>query len=280
MAFDYQSVPRGVRGIIIASVAVWIMQLIPGLGPLITQWFALIPMQTFGHLQIWRLATYPFVHDPSGPFHLLFNMLTLWMFGTEIEEMWGTRRFVRFYFFAGAASGLLSLLTVISPMTWLTPVIGASGAILALLTVYALMFPNRQILLFFLVPVNVLIAVAIFGAVSLFGSMQGWGNVSHLTHLGGILFGVLYMKAAPFLKFSLENVKTKELARRSSAEARKKADEKNHFENTIDQILKKISENGIESLTKEEKQILEQASRRKKDNGDSGNVLPFRPQKK
>ncbi len=274
MAFNYQSVPRGVRGIIVASVAVWILQLVPGLGPLLTQWFSLIPEQTFGHLQIWRLATYPFLHDPAGPFHLLFNMLTLWMFGTEIEELWGTGRFVRFYLTAGICSGLLSLLTVISPFAWMTPVIGASGAVIALLTVYAFMFPQRQILLFFLVPVNVLVAVAIFSAVSLFGSMQGWGNISHLTHLGGILVGVFYAKGFPFFASFLKNAKITTQTLRSKTAARQETLQKENYDNRVDRILKKISDRGIESLTKEEKETLEEASKRKR--GSAGKILPFK----
>jgi membrane associated rhomboid family serine protease len=273
MALSLQSVPKGIRTLIIITVAVWIAQLLPFIGGAVTQWCSLVPCQAFGQGQLWRCVTYLFCHDPSGPFHIIFNMLTLWMFGVELEEMWGTRKFVLFYLISGAGCSAFSLITVFSPFMWMTPVIGASGAVLALLTVYALYFPRRQILLFFLVPVNVIVAVAIFGFISLYGSMRSLGNVSHLTHLGGIVIGVLYVKAFPTLTSFLENARARAAGARLRADERKKNAERNYYENVVDPILKKISDHGIESLTKEEKKALEDASKRKR--GDD-KILPFR----
>jgi membrane associated rhomboid family serine protease len=276
MAFDYRSVPSGIRNLIIITIAVWIAQQLPWIRDIVNGWCALLPDQAFGHGQIWRCVTYLFLHDPHSPFHILFNMLTLWMFGVELEEMWGTRKFVLFYLISGVGSSLFSLLTFVSPFMWMTPVIGASGAVIALLTVYALYFPRRQILLFFLVPVNVIVAVAIFGVISLYGSMQGLGNVSHLTHLGGIVIGVLYVKAFPFLTTFLETAKDRAETMRYNAAVRRENAEKDYFGNVIDPILKKISEHGIDSLTKDEKQILEQSSKRKKSTDGSDKILPFK----
>jgi membrane associated rhomboid family serine protease len=277
MAFSFQSAPKGIRTLIVITVAVWIAQLLPLIGSSISGWCSLVPDQAFGHGQLWRLVTYLFCHDPQGPFHILFNMLTLWMFGVELEEMWGTRRFVLFYLASGVGSGLFSLITFISPAMWFTPVIGASGAIMALLTVYALYFPRRQILLFFLVPVNVIVAVAIFGIISLYGSMQAWGNVSHLTHLGGIVIGVLYVKGFPLLTGFIENAKANVASVRRRADEQKKNADRDYFGNVIDPILKKISEHGMDSLTKEEKQALEEASKRTKKNDDGRDkLLPFK----
>ena len=269
--------PRGIRALVVATVAVWVVQIVPGAGSALSGWFDLVPYKTFGHLQIWRLVTYLFLHDPSGPFHLLFNMLTLWMFGAELEEQWGTRRFVVFYLAAGAGSGLLSLLTVFSPVMWFTPVIGASGAVLALLTVYALYFPRRQMLLFFLFPVNVIAAVIIFGAISLMGAMRSWGNVSHLTHLGGIAAGFLYVKGFPMINNFLENAKASAETARRNAEQRRKNADCELYESVIDPILKKISEKGMESLSPEERLALEEPSKRKRKGSDnSGKILPFK----
>ena len=269
--------PKGIRALIVATVAVWVVQIMPGIGAAVFGWFALMPNETFGHFQVWRLVTYLFLHDPSGPMHLLFNMLTLWMFGAELEELWGTRRFVVFYLATGAASGLLSLLTVFIPAMWQTPVIGASGAVLALLTVYALYFPRRQILLFFLFPVNVIAAVVIFGAISLWGAMQMRGNVSHLTHLGGIAAGFLYVKGFPIINNFLENAKVRAETARRQAEQRAKTADKDYFEYVIDPILKKISEKGMESLTPEEKRTLEDVSKRRNKNpADPDKIIPFK----
>jgi len=278
MAFDYRSVPSGIRTLIIITIAVWIANLLPWIGDTISTWCSLVPAQAFGHGQIWRCVTYLFLHDPHSPFHILFNMLTLWMFGVELEEMWGTKKFVLFYLASGAGCALFSLITIVSPLMWITPVIGASGAVIALLTVYALYFPRRQILLFFLVPVNVIVAVAIFGVISLYGSMRGMGNVSHLTHLGGIVIGVLYVKGFPFFTSILENAKDRAESIRESAARRKEEEERDYYGSVVDPILKKISEHGMESLTKEERQALAEASKRKKNlrPGGDDRILPFK----
>jgi membrane associated rhomboid family serine protease len=268
---------KGIRGLVVATVAVWILQLIPGVGALVSGLCELVPYKTFGQLQVWRLLTYAFLHDTSTPFHILFNLFTLWMFGAEIEELWGTRRFVVFYLCAAVGSGLFSLVTALSPLLWFTPVIGASGAVLALLTVYALYFPRRQLLLFFLFPVNVVVAVAIFGAISLFGAARSWGNVSHLTHLGGIAVGLAYVKLFPAITDLLERAKSRAAEAQERAEQRKKNAERNYFESVVDPILKKISRSGMDSLTAEEKKTLEEASKRKKDDeGEQGRIIPFR----
>jgi len=276
MEYAAPSFPKGLRILIAVTVAVWVLQLLPGIGAALTSWFELAPYKTFGQFQVWRLGTYLFLHDPSGPMHLLFNMLTLWMFGAELEELWGTRRFVAFYFLAGAAAGLASLLTVFSPVMWGTPVIGASGAVLALLTVYALYFPRRKILLFFLFPVNVIVAVIIFGAISLFGAMQSVGNISHLTHLGGTAAGFLYVKGLPTINNFLEAAKARVETAKRNAERRQKNADREFYENVIDPILKKISEHGMDSLTQEEKRALEEPSKRKSGGKNGSNkIMPF-----
>lgn len=278
MDYGFPPFTKGIRGLVIASTAAWILQLLPGIGAIVTGLGALVPNSAFGHLQVWRLVSYAFLHDTAGPFHILFNMFTLWMFGAELEEQWGTRRFVVFYLCAAAGSGLFSLVTAFSPLLWFTPVIGASGAVLALLTVYALYFPRRQMLLFFLFPVNVLVAVAIFGAISLLGAAHSWGNVSHLTHLGGIAVGFLYVKLFPIVNDYLRHAKSRADETRQRAEQRKKSADREYFEDVVDPILKKISASGMESLTEEEKKTLEEASRRKKDgDGGQGRIIPFRP---
>ena len=270
---------KGLRAILIATIAVWVCQLLPGIGGSVSALCDLVPYKTFSQGQVWRLFTYLFLHDPAGPFHILFNMLTLWMFGVELEQQWGTRRFVYFYCIAGVCSGLFSIFTIASPAMWFTPVIGASGAVLALLTVYALYFPDRKILLFFLFPVNVLVAVAIFGFISLMGSMQSAGNVSHLTHLGGIAVGFFYVKGLPWVRDRLSAARARaEAAGRRSEQRRRDRDER-YFERVVDPILKKISASGMESLTEEEKLALQDASKRKKkEAGGPGNILPFKRQ--
>lgn len=249
----FNRIPKGIKYFLIISIAVHIMQHIPGLGQLLSNNASLIPVLVFRNGQIWRLITYIFLH--GDPMHLLFNMLALWMFGVEIEERWGTKRFVVFYFISGVGAGLLSF------FMWEASIIGASGAILALLTVYAYYYPNRKILMFFIFPVKVWIAVVIIGAISILMAGSG-SNVAHLTHLGGIVVAIIY------LRYYNQAISWNTHRRAVGAEKtmRKRAHNKismdRHYEEVIDPILKKISEKGMGSLTKEEKKILAQASKK------------------
>jgi membrane associated rhomboid family serine protease len=145
------------------------------------------------HGQVWRLVTYMFVH--AGVFHILFNMLSLWMFGVELERMWGTRFFLKFYFITGIAAALTTILVSLIPVPmfeqlYYSRTVGASGAVVAVLLAYAMYFPNRPILLYFIFPIPAKYFVAIMGAISL---MSG-GNVAHSTHIGGAVAGYFYLK--------------------------------------------------------------------------------------
>jgi len=148
--------------------------------------------------EIWRLATYMFVH--GGVFHILFNMLALWMFGAELERRWGTRYFLKYYFVTGIGAGVLTVLFSVLPFPFAqqvhySNVIGASGAIYGLLLAYAIYFPDRPILLLvFWVPAR--ICVAILGAIALLTSFSEVGGVANATHLGGIVVGYLFLKSA------------------------------------------------------------------------------------
>jgi len=159
----------------------------------------LVPAGIDARLEIWRLVTYSFVH--ADLFHILFNMLALWMFGTELERMWGTRFFLKFYFITAVGSGLLTVVVALSrfpPLQALlvSNIVGASGAIFGLLFAYALYFPNR-IIYYFIFPIRVRIYVIISGAIALYASMSDNGSgVANATHLGGLLVAFVYLKGA------------------------------------------------------------------------------------
>ena len=258
--YSYSSIPKGLRFLLIATVAAWVVELLPGIGGLFLNMGALLPFKAIAHLEIWRFVTYLFLHDPRSPMHLLFNMLALWMFGVELEELWGTRRFVAFYFLSGVGSGLFSVLS------WYGPVIGASGAILALLTVYACYFPDRTILLFFLFPVPVRIAVIIIGAISLWGAWTGAGTVAYLTHLGGIAIGFLYYKYySAVTQWWLHRTGPSNGQKTTILGFRRKdtiMDAPTSDEEEIDRILDKISRQGMDSLTEKERKKLQDASKK------------------
>ena len=249
-------IPRITRGLLVATVAVFLLQLIPTVGAAITGWGELVPARVFLQGQVWRLVTYMFLHDPSNFFHLVFNMMILWMCGAQLEEMWGSRRFVWFYFLGGIGSALFSVLM------WNSPIIGASGALFALMVLYAYNFPDRQILFFFVIPMPVRLAVVVMGAIALVGSLSGaGGGIAHLTHLGGIVVGLLYIKLYPLWLEHTIRVSWTAQHRRREKQAFSVASKTQLYKSAIDPILKKISEQGMGSLTDEEKRILKRASK-------------------
>jgi membrane associated rhomboid family serine protease len=129
--------------------------------------------------------------------HIFFNMFGLWMFGTPLERSWGGHRFLRYYLLTGVGAGLLN---VAVSLFWggqaaTIPTIGASGAIYGILLAFGLLFPHTPILIWFLFPVPARIFVAIFGALAFLSALQGPGSgVSHISHLGGMVFGFLYLR--------------------------------------------------------------------------------------
>jgi membrane associated rhomboid family serine protease len=178
-----------------ANVAMFLAQFT---SPVLTDVLGLHPAWVVHYGWIWQLATYMFLH--GGIFHILFNMLALWMFGAELERIWGTRYFLKFYFVTGTGAAALTVLFSLLPFGFsqqlqYANIIGASGAIYGLLLAYALYFPERPILLI-VFPVPAKIAVTILGAIALVSSLGETGGVANATHLGGLLVAYLYLKGA------------------------------------------------------------------------------------
>lgn len=200
-----------IRNIIIACTGVFLVQTLIGLlfSPIVTvrinQQFGLMPYSVTHLLRLWQPVTYIFLH--AGIWHLLFNMLFLWMFGVDLERTWGTQRFYTYFFLCGIGAGCINVLvkTLIDPHgvgTSLIPTIGASGAIYGVMLAAALVFPDRQIWLIpfpVQIPMRIYVAAAI--AIEFFLTLSnGEGdNVSHVTHLGGALVGYLYLRRGLFL---------------------------------------------------------------------------------
>jgi len=157
-------------------------------------WFALRPHDVLFKLRIWQLATYLFLH--GGFFHIIFNMFALWMFGSDLERMWGSKKFLYFYFFAGVGAGLTDVVlnAIIQPGVQ-TATIGASGAIYGLLLAYGMTFPDRPIYLYLIIPIKAKWFVMIMGGIELISSFGTPGSgVDHIAHLGGMLFGFIYLR--------------------------------------------------------------------------------------
>ena len=195
-SFGYGLTPM-IKNLILTMVAIFLLQKIGEIGQLdfyfeyFIYYFALVPILVWKKYFLWQLGTYIFLH--GGIFHLLFNLLALWMFGGELENHLGSRKFLRYFLFCGIGAGICTVL--FTPALYQRiPVIGASGAIYGLLLAYGWLFPTRLIYIYFLFPIPAKYFVIIFGLIEFFSSIQGpGGGVSHLTHLGGLLFGLIYM---------------------------------------------------------------------------------------
>jgi membrane associated rhomboid family serine protease len=183
------------KALIGANVAAFV---ITSLLPVLKEYFGLVPALVLHRFWVWQLATYMFLH--GGIFHILFNMLALWMFGAELERIWGTRYFLKFYFVTGIGAAVLTVLFSLLPFDFARQVqfsntIGASGAIYGLLLAFAMYFPDRPILLV-VFPVPAKIAVTILGGIALFSSLGESGGVANATHLSGLIVAYYFLKGA------------------------------------------------------------------------------------
>jgi len=159
-------------------------------GPAVLAKFALIPAAVTQQYYLWQLVTYMFLH--GGFFHILFNMFGLYMFGSELEATWGTRQFTKFYFLCGIGAAIASV--IVSPHSPV-PIIGASGAIFGLLMAYGVLFPDRLIYLYMIIPVKAKWFVVIFGTITFLSALSvNNTGVAYVAHLGGMIVGFLYLK--------------------------------------------------------------------------------------
>src|SRR5678815_3697131 len=176
------------RALLLINVAVFF--LLPLLGGGIAGALALWPIGS--NFMPWQVVTYAFLHGSFG--HLFFNMLGLWMFGSELERVWGEKRFLQLYF-ASVLAAALTQLVVTGLMGSVYPTIGASGGLFGLLLAFAMMFPNRIILLFFVIPMQARWLVLLYGLLELYQGVYVMNSgVAHFAHLGGMLGGLLTIR--------------------------------------------------------------------------------------
>jgi membrane associated rhomboid family serine protease len=185
--------PPGVKWLLIVNVAVFLLELATGADMGSSPWelFVLVPKLVF-HGFLWQLITYMFIH--GGVWHVVINMLMLWMFGVDLERDWGTRRFLKYYFLCGVGAGLcILLMALFRPQDSYVHAIGASGAIFGLLLAFGVVYADRIILMMLLFPMKAKYAVMIFGAIE-FLSLGAGSAATHIAHLGGMAFGYIYLK--------------------------------------------------------------------------------------
>jgi membrane associated rhomboid family serine protease len=256
--------PQSVRVLLTINVALFLVDFL-GRGAWVTPWLALDPWAVRHEFQVWRVVTYMFVHSTASIWHIVFNMLMLWMFGAPVAREMGERSFLMLYFGAGIFAGLCS-------MAWYgllgdpTTIVGASGALFALLFAFARFFPDQRLLMMFLFPVPVRYAVIIIGAIELL-LITSNDRIAHAAHLGGALFAFIYFRwlhgrfgggAGLAANWKHRQVKKRwEQAQRDGERLREAMEE-------IDPILRKIGREGMDSLTREERKKLEQVSEMKR----------------
>jgi len=184
-------VPPAVKGLIIANVAVYLIQLFGGRGALIAN-FSLIPSLVVQG-EIWRLFTYQFLH--GGVWHIGMNMLMLWMFGCELEQRWGQRFFLKYYFLCAVGGGGAFTTAMYLAGQPNVASIGASAGIYGILMAYGMWFPNRKVFIWFLFPIAIRYLVVFLIALEFVQSIEAsGGGIAHAAHFGGMVFGYLYLR--------------------------------------------------------------------------------------
>ena len=191
-----------VKWLLIINTAVFVLCFLArGTGEQLIDWFGLTPAVVVHYFAVWQLFTYLFLHSTAGFMHILMNMLTLWMFGVPLESVWGSRRFLRYYFFCGVGAGLT--VVVLNYLLFYlfhtgnpaAVTIGASGAIYGLLMAFGLIFPDARILFFFLFPITARVYVWLMAAIVFLSTLgDTGGSVSHFAHLGGLALGFLFLR--------------------------------------------------------------------------------------
>ena len=191
--------PRGVQTLLIVNAALFLLLFFArqSLGSVFSI-LALIPIEVVRSVRIWQLGTYLFLH--LGILGFLFNMLALWMFGKELEESWGTSRFVRFYFLCGSGAGVCVVLAQYAFGNPGAPTIGATASIYGILAAYAALWPEREVIFFFF-PMKMKYFVFLIAAVDFLLSYEsGIGQIALLT---GLAFGYFYVRSPRMRRFNL-----------------------------------------------------------------------------
>ena len=276
----------GVLTIIVANIAIWVANLLGANEFPINRFLALEGDLPQHLLKVWELVTYGFVHDSHNPWHLVFNMLAIWFFGREVEEIMGRAEFFRFYMTAIVLAGIAWLVSVQVGQPLQAPrmfLVGASGAVMAVLAVFIWYFPRQTVLLWGVLPVPAWALGILYFVSDVQGAASGGGNVAHVAHVAGAIFGLLYAwrgwqlgdltdVLAAFRRRRMRVVRPQDdfdIPHRPPAAPRDGSRLDADLQQEVDRILEKISRSGESSLTAAERDTLTQASRRLKERSRS-----------
>ena len=259
--------------LIIANVAVWVLNLLAD--NQLNEMLALngaLPQHLW---EAWKLISYGFAHDANSPWHLAFNMLAVFFFGRAVEQVLGRAEFYRFYFSSIVIAGLAWVVSVNFFSGGMPPgrtyLIGASGGVMAVLAVFIWYFPRQEVLIWGILPVPAWALGILYFVSDLQGAANGGGNVAHVAHIGGAVFGLLYawrgwsLTGLADVGSRLRQMRRRfKVVRPDDDVGRGRHDDEDEvsLQAKVDDILEKISRSGESSLTADERDTLTRASRR------------------
>ena len=266
MKFQFQSNPTelsykptlftdAIKVLVTINFCIFVLQSIARAENLFFPLFGLVPKLVWSELMIWQPFTYMFFH--GGIWHVLINMFVLWMFGNELERLWGKKFFLNYYFTTGVGAGLVTMIFGLNSMT---PIVGASGAVYGVLLAYGVIYPNRQVYLYGLIPIKSIWFVIGVGVIAFLSSFNEMSQISHLTHLSGMIIGYLLLKKPVRWKTLWFSI-SKRVTEYKVQKEEKKVLKQHVIERDVDQILDKINREGFNSLSEEEQDRLYKGSR-------------------
>ena len=246
--------PDAIKVLVSINFGIFILQTISQAENLFFPLFGLVPKLVWSNFMIWQPFTYLFLH--GGIWHVLINMFVLWMFGSELERVWGKNRFYKFYFTTGIGSGIVSMIFGINSMI---PIVGASGAVYGILLAYGFTYPNRTIYLYGIVPIKSRWFVLGIGLIAFFSSFNNISQISHITHISGMIIGYIALKKPIQLRSFLFSIRKKTIEYKIKKENQIKVKE-DDIKRDVDSILDKINRRGFNSLSKNEQDRLYKGS--------------------
>ena len=255
LSYKPQLFTDAIKLLVSVNLTIFFLQTISGKEHLLFDLFGLVPQAIWSDFMIWQPLTYLFFH--GNIWHILINMFVLWMFGSELENAWGRKSFLKYYFMTGIGAGIVTCLFNLQSNI---PVVGASGAVYGILLAYGLSFPNRTVYLYGLIPIKSIWFVIAIGILAFFSSFQQMTQISHLTHISGMAIGYIFLKRRWRLKDIWFKIRKKTLEYRIQIEDVKQSKEK-ALEKDIDYILDKIQKVGFKGLSDQEQNNLYNASK-------------------
>ena len=259
MGSGFKGMPPVVKWLLIINFAVYIfVKLVPAVGQYVYEFGVVYPYSFSNIIQVWRLVTYQFLHDPGHIWHLVFNMIVLYFMGPFVERSFGSRAFLKFYLVCGAAGGIIYTLLASVGILGIGPMVGASGAIYGVMAAVAIMFPRMKVLLWGIIPMTMFWLVILVIIMSFLNIAAGENAGGEAAHLSGLAMGFLYMKYKPWI--------TQRRMERQKGAWAQKIEREHNFQSEVDRTLDKVRRQGINSLTNNEKKILQEATRREQEN--------------